>query len=1151
MIMNSSTGRPSRSNPSPPSSLEPTTPSSVTRPPRSHNSHSGSGRSSPSPKTSEHNSPKHPVTGLVTAHPPSGHISPASGHPSPASENTSPPVRYPANRPPGSHGSHSGSRRSSPSPKTSEHNSPKHPVTGLVTAHPPSGHISPASGHPSPASGNTSPPVRSPANGSPERHSVSSSRDASRSDKSGRTQSGSPPPRSKNAQTPVTNTPSVVNSTSPAGLSSPSNSNSSGSLLVASDQWLDERVKDLARLEGKVIQVTNQEGSSVKEIQGYLQEIAANMKKTSSGSNEMTPEILQRLKDLLNTAQKITQVIYKSFQPIEDSNWRPPLIAYARQIIRFAEGKVVLQANFLVQFASTCEAQFARWGILEDVDIAIVKVNQLLPNFTNGELCALQSALFHLYLARFHQFSDIQDAQEAIIIGKKLSEGEGRNSPSWDSQRIYLVLVHLEIARQQLGSSNDIPVVLEKLEPIAHASTPNKEELIYLCEALALECRDSDPPKRNTLNRLRGQLVKVGKLYVLPEKNSKITVPEASQLATLAFSYLTLYENNMGTDKLHKAIGYYVAATTSAIIDKKHPFRCSWLIGLGRAYKFQRQIIQATMCFQEAASLVHAIPTERMEACYQWEEIQGANLIKVYQHMLDIIPRLVGLEQHLSYRIKNIKLMNDLAQRASQAAIKDQNLSLALEFAERCRGIIFRSALEVRTLLVLPEFHQLHQEAKHKARAQSLMQAVKNLNQTSSLLSLTNTDQEEKQQQHRNAAKYVNEVRKVQRDIEGLGNFLQPISEKLIQAAQHSHIIIVNASQNYWDALIIKQGANTPQHITFQLEGQIYRKLAFEWIKSNLKNREEWVGPGRGLAKEGAKEASIEMKEVLVALWKDVVKPIIQHLRCIQQTINTFSDVEKLERITWCITGGLVFIPIHAAGDYDTQKSLEKLFNYAISSYTPDLSSLLTLNSLSHTKSQEIHVVAMQNTPNSSNLPGTMPEMKSIKELTKAHNLPCKTYVNDEATIEKVLKGLEASTSAHLACHGKQDEDDPTESFFALHDGRLTIEKLLKLKFEPKDLAFLSACYTAKGHPQMPNEALHLALTMMLLGFRSVVASMWALSDECAPIVTASFYNRVIKNGKVDLTKVASALHFALHELRANVGEHMLLQWCPIIHFGV
>jgi CHAT domain-containing protein len=78
----------------------------------------------------------------------------------------------------------------------------------------------------------------------------------------------------------------------------------------------------------------------------------------------------------------------------------------------------------------------------------------------------------------------------------------------------------------------------------------------------------------------------------------------------------------------------------------------------------------------------------------------------------------------------------------------------------------------------------------------------------------------------------------------------------------------------------------------------------------------------------------------------------------------------------------------------------------------------------------------------------------------------------------------------HLACHGLQAEN-PLESAFMLRDGTLSIQDLMTMHLSDAVLAFLSACQTAKGSERQPDQAVHLAASMLFCGFRSVVGTMW------------------------------------------------------------
>jgi CHAT domain-containing protein len=96
-------------------------------------------------------------------------------------------------------------------------------------------------------------------------------------------------------------------------------------------------------------------------------------------------------------------------------------------------------------------------------------------------------------------------------------------------------------------------------------------------------------------------------------------------------------------------------------------------------------------------------------------------------------------------------------------------------------------------------------------------------------------------------------------------------------------------------------------------------------------------------------------------------------------------------------------------------------------------------------------------------------------------------------TTSQLLKQALAGGSAHilhLACHGLQAEN-PLESAFFLSDGRLSVKDLITMRLPDAVLAFLSACQTARGSERLPDQAVHLAASMLFCGFRSVVGTMW------------------------------------------------------------
>ena len=105
--------------------------------------------------------------------------------------------------------------------------------------------------------------------------------------------------------------------------------------------------------------------------------------------------------------------------------------------------------------------------------------------------------------------------------------------------------------------------------------------------------------------------------------------------------------------------------------------------------------------------------------------------------------------------------------------------------------------------------------------------------------------------------------------------------------------------------------------------------------------------------------------------------------------------------------------------------------------------------------------------------------------------LDAKVLEREVATIQAVVENLPQANIFHLARHGMQDESNPLDSGFALQDGRLTVAALMQLDLKNAHFAFLSACETAKGDSKQPDQVVHLAATMLFMGFWSVIATMW------------------------------------------------------------
>jgi CHAT domain-containing protein len=118
-------------------------------------------------------------------------------------------------------------------------------------------------------------------------------------------------------------------------------------------------------------------------------------------------------------------------------------------------------------------------------------------------------------------------------------------------------------------------------------------------------------------------------------------------------------------------------------------------------------------------------------------------------------------------------------------------------------------------------------------------------------------------------------------------------------------------------------------------------------------------------------------------------------------------------------------------------------------------------------------------------------EIDNIVTVSQAALVQITDRLSGSTTVLRTCNAMEVANVVHLACHGIQDADDATCSGFCLGDGRLTIGRLMDVKLDNAFLAYLSACETAQGDMDQPDQVMHLAAAMLFAGFKSVIATMW------------------------------------------------------------
>ena len=165
-----------------------------------------------------------------------------------------------------------------------------------------------------------------------------------------------------------------------------------------------------------------------------------------------------------------------------------------------------------------------------------------------------------------------------------------------------------------------------------------------------------------------------------------------------------------------------------------------------------------------------------------------------------------------------------------------------------------------------------------------------------------------------------------------------------------------------------------------------------------------------------------------------------------------------------------------------------------VSSYTPTLNSLLISPPVTSMDLFKMLVAIQPETKGQVVLTQTREEMRQIERHVPASSLIKLGVDGSELSkVDTVLAHLSHASIAHFACHGVQNLANPLESALLL-DGQLKVSTIMAQSLPKASLAFLSACETAKGTVELPDEAMHLAGTMLFSGFRSVVATKWSVS---------------------------------------------------------
>jgi CHAT domain-containing protein/tetratricopeptide (TPR) repeat protein len=179
-------------------------------------------------------------------------------------------------------------------------------------------------------------------------------------------------------------------------------------------------------------------------------------------------------------------------------------------------------------------------------------------------------------------------------------------------------------------------------------------------------------------------------------------------------------------------------------------------------------------------------------------------------------------------------------------------------------------------------------------------------------------------------------------------------------------------------------------------------------------------------------------------------------------------------------------------------------------------------------------------------LPGAEAEARAV-----ARRMGVEALTGAAATLDALRPRAAEATVVHLATHGFAygSEAKVDDSFVALaptagEDGLLTVAELGAgdaLRLPRAELVVLSACQTGLGQLTTSEGTLGLQRAFLAAGTRSVLVSLWSVSDEATALLLKSFYEQWLDNP--ESPSKAEALRRAQEQVRRTKGYEHPMYW--------
>jgi tetratricopeptide (TPR) repeat protein len=622
-------------------------------------------------------------------------------------------------------------------------------------------------------------------------------------------------------------------------------------------------------------------------------------------------------------------------------------------------------------------------------------------------------------------------------------------------------------------------------------------------------------------------------------------------LSNLARALRDRFSQAQAVADLDEAIEAGRVAVAGTPVDDPH--RATRLSGLGtslltRAADESDPALAAEACglFREAVEQTTAAVDTRIDAARKWAGLaiyaaDWPQALTASTAAMELLPILAWHGLDRQDQLHAVSAAAGVAADGAAVALRAGEPEAALTLLEQGRGILLSHAINARSDLSL-----VAQQAPELAWRMQQVRAE--LDSTGNTLerveSLVGPPHLAERRRHlaQEWDRLVDEARK----LRGLRQFLRaPSFVDLQSAAAGGTVVVINTSRIRCDALLLTERGLDVLPLPRLDVDEIARRATILINALSAANRS---AADRASARRS-------LVETLAWLWDAIAEPVLMALG-LREPIE---PGREHPRIWWCPTGILTFLPVHAAGHYELDRgpdeppsTISSLPDFAVSSYTPTLRALIDSKNRTASRPCRPLTLALPITPGLAPLPRADGEARDLDSRVPGGTM----LIGPAATRDELLQRLPQHNCLHFAGHGSQDPADLSGSALYCYDhqanGPVTLDDIAGLRLANADLAFLSACETAVGATQIPDEAMHMAGGLLAAGFAHVVATHWSVGDAQSARAARVFYNelsRPYESGpRLDLTRTATAVHKAVCHLRDRYADPVL--WAPYVHIG-